>query len=329
MNIPEHAAYNLTRRCLLGGEVVKGEFLSSIRRNWLRKLSPGSGMVLWMQPFRGIHVEEAQVPIDLLYLDEDCRVIEAVESFPTRCVSPSSPTAASVLALSSGTIRSTRTSPGDELVIGPSAKMGSLLEQLPQEDAGAGATAAVLSDAEEHPDRFAARAPATGSRAGMQREDNWREEQGKGQAATPDSEGSAQAPAKKRSWLERLLHPDPRTEPREPAPGVRAAFWTVGSPQVYEIRNLNFTGMYAVTEERWYPGTMLRVTLSLPDGEQPEGQRSITLASKVVRWGNDGVAFEFVLLDRVGKNHKGPVPSDTVSSHELRRFLKQVRAASR
>ncbi len=330
MDIPESMAYNLTRRCLLGGEVVKGDFVSSIRKDWLLKLRPASGNGLWILPFRGIHVDEAQIPIDLIYLDENCRVIEAVESFPTRFVSPSSPSAASVLALPSESIRTSRTRAGDQLMIGPSGMVARQVELLLREGAEGGAPAADLLGDQEHPDRFGVGPRAMKSPGRMQMEDSSLSEDHSGHAQAkekPDAGAGGPAAAKRKNWLQRLFYQDPRIEPRKPAPGLTASFWTVGMPQVVAIRDLNFTGMYAVTDERWYPGTTLRVTLTMADGEQPKRSRSITLPAKVVRWGNDGVAFEFVLLDRVDRKSKEPLPPDPVHSRELRSFLKCVGAA--
>jgi hypothetical protein len=87
METPELEAYNLTRGRSLGTDIVAGEFVHVIGKQWLHKLSSGSGMGLWMRPFRGIHEEETQIPIDLLYLDEKCRVNEAIEGFPTSSLS--------------------------------------------------------------------------------------------------------------------------------------------------------------------------------------------------------------------------------------------------
>ncbi|MDR3771796.1 MAG: hypothetical protein P4L26_00520 [Terracidiphilus sp.] len=329
MDTPETTAYNLTRRCLLVGDVVKGDFVSSIRKDWLLKLRPGSGIGLWMQPFRGLQAEEARNSIDLVYLDENCRVIEAVESFPARLVSASSPTAASVLALPSDSIHSSRTRAGDQLMIGPPGMVARQVELLPREAAESGAPVVELG-AEEHPDRFGAGPRAMRPPERTQIADSSLTEDHSGHGQTKERlslVAGAAAPKKKKNWLQRLFYEDPRIEPREPAPGLTASFWTVGMPQVYAIRDLNFTGMYAVTDERWYPGTTLRVTLTMADAGQPQRSRSITLAAKVVRWGNDGVAFEFVLQDRIDRKSKEPVPQDLVHSRELRSFLKVVGAA--
>ena len=51
-------------------------------------------------------------PLDLIYLDEECRVIDTVESFPTFQVSSSSPQPKSVLALPAHSIYTSQTQLG-------------------------------------------------------------------------------------------------------------------------------------------------------------------------------------------------------------------------
>jgi len=49
------------------------------------------------------------------------------------------------------------------------------------------------------------------------------------------------------------------------------------------------------TEERWLPGTIVRVTLQMVGTSGESGRDAITVHSRVVRWGPDGGGFEFVL----------------------------------
>jgi hypothetical protein len=76
-----------------------------------------------------------------------------------------------------------------------------------------------------------------------------------------------------KSWLERLWSPDPRKAPdqrkstRGPAPGLAAYYWTGAAPKAHIIRDISASGLYIVTEERWYPGTLILVTLQGEDGE--------------------------------------------------------------
>ncbi len=104
-------------------------------------------------------------------------------------------------------------------------------------------------------------------------------------------------PAK--GWFSRLLNPEPedaRITARESLPGLIAYYFTGGTPQPHAVRDISQTGMYIVTEERWYPGTVVRVTLT--NRHNPTNERSITVNAKAVRAGSDGVGFEFVLEER-------------------------------
>lgn len=88
-----------------------------------------------------------------------------------------------------------------------------------------------------------------------------------------------------------------RRSKRHPLPGLVAYYWTGGTPQAHKIGDISTTGFYLLTDERWVPETMIRMTLQRPSvkGENPE--EAISVISKVVRWGPDGVGYEFVLTD--------------------------------
>ena len=123
------------------------------------KLALKSGEGLWMVPFRGIPDTNMSVPLDLVYLDEDCRVIEVVESFPTFHVTPSSPPAASVLALPTHSIYSSQTQPGDQLVLCVAEEMQRRLERFPVQQQSACRRGAKRGSVEGQ-DRFGAAVPA-------------------------------------------------------------------------------------------------------------------------------------------------------------------------
>ena len=104
-------------------------------------------------------------------------------------------------------------------------------------------------------------------------------------------------------WLYPNLHLDhveqKRSEQRRavrlPMPGLVAYFFTGGSPRPYPIKDISVTGFYMHTEERWLPGTIVRVTLQMVGTSGESGRDAITVHSRVVRWGPDGGGFEFVL----------------------------------
>jgi len=105
--------------------------------------------------------------------------------------------------------------------------------------------------------------------------------------------------------------------------GLVAHFFTGGAPHPHEIRDMSLTGLYVVTTERWYPGTLIRMTLTRTDVGQSIADRSITVQSKSVRWGNDGVGLEFVFAPPKSKRDARS-PLDSVDSAELEAFLKRV-----
>jgi len=83
------------------------------------RLAPGEG--LWIRPCEAVHTFWMRFPIDLIYLDRKNRIRKLVSALPpwrlSGCV-----WAHSVLELPSGTIRNTRTQPGDTLDFSAIAK---------------------------------------------------------------------------------------------------------------------------------------------------------------------------------------------------------------
>jgi hypothetical protein len=159
-------AYNQTRECFLGLRVVSGDFSAASLNDWMSTLTPNSRAGIWMVPFRGVLAAEVPVPLDLLYLDEGCRVLGVVEFFPTFRVSPSIPPAASVLVLPSHSIFSSQTQPGDKLILLSAEEMEWRLQQLAETGDVAGAVVATPSSpakgpvlVREEPKKMAAAVP--------------------------------------------------------------------------------------------------------------------------------------------------------------------------
>jgi hypothetical protein len=367
-------AYNQTRECFLGLRVVSGDFSAPSLHDWMSTLTPNSRAGIWMVPFRGVLAAEVPVPLDLLYLDEQCRVLGVVEFFPTFRVSPSIPPAASVLVLPSHSIFSSQTQPGDKLILLSAEEMEWRLEQLAETGDVEGAVVATHSSpakgpvlvrdeakklavpvpirhepkeetkgilsippVREEPIKTSVFVPtevplATPVQAPAQPQP--RQEPGQDKAA-PDKasqekpwvNGEGRSAKSGRNWLQRFLQPeppDPRNASREPLDGLVAHFFTGGAPQAHEIRDVSSTGLYVVTTERWYPGTVIRMTLSKPDTGPSPSDRSITIHARSVRWGNDGVGLAFVIEPR-RKASRGPAsPMDAVDSEQLGHFLKRT-----
>jgi len=146
--------------------------------------------------------------------------------------------------------------------------------------------------------------------------------QDKAPVAPVEATGKPEQP--KRGWLARFLNPDPgdprRNSNRQVVKGLAAHFFTGGAPHPHEVRDISPTGIFVVTTERWYPGTVIRMTLTKQEGGDHPSERSITIHAQSMRWGNDGVGLAFVFESR--KN--GQVPEGSVDKDQLQAFLKKL-----
>ena len=335
----ESCAYNQSKECVLALRVIVGDFSLASLKDWMATLTPNSAAGIWMVPFRGLLATDAGVPLDLLYLDENNKVLDAVEFFPTFRVSSSSPAAASVLALPSHSIFASQTQRGDRLMLCSAEEMKWRLDQLTPSDGSDGMILHTPSGVVPGPmlvrdEPKKAPAPV------------WEEPVmavvSAPIAAPPEAAPPAPAPASamdrvaagatdrgenaQRGWISRLFRrgpAEPRKATREPLDGLVAHFFTGGNPQAHEIRDVSTTGLYVVTTERWYIGTVIRMTLSKPDVGQHPSERSITINARSVRWGNDGVGLEFVVEPK-GRSSRSPVSAaaEPVDAAQLDYFLK-------
>jgi uncharacterized protein len=98
-------------------------------RGFIGRLRLGYDEGIWLVPSRGVHTLGVFVPLDLIYLDENYRVIHLVEYFPTFRIAPLRTQAESVLELPTHTIYSSQTQPGDQLVICVADEMGRWLSR--------------------------------------------------------------------------------------------------------------------------------------------------------------------------------------------------------
>ena len=112
-----YCVYNQTRESFLSLGVAAADHTIARLKGLIGRFRLGSDDGLWMVPSRGVHTIGVMFPLDLIYLDENHRVIHAVESFPVFCIAPLRRQAESVLELPTHTIYSSQTQIGDQLLI--------------------------------------------------------------------------------------------------------------------------------------------------------------------------------------------------------------------
>ena len=93
------------------------------------------------------------------------------------------------------------------------------------------------------------------------------------------------------SWL---WPSERRRARRKPTRGLAAYYWNGAEPEPRRVKNLSVEGMYLVTEERWYPNTLICMTLTRTDSEPDDALHSVKVVARVVRSESDGVGLSFV-----------------------------------
>lgn len=111
---------NLTRKTVLAASVEVADHGAARSKGLLGRNSLPAGEGLWIVPCEAVHTFGMRFPIDLVYIDRNKRVKKvrsAVRAWRiSGCLS-----AHSVIELPSGTVRATRTGPGDMLEFSPVA----------------------------------------------------------------------------------------------------------------------------------------------------------------------------------------------------------------
>lgn len=130
MEKPAYCIYNQTRECFLSLGVTLADTTFTRLKGLIGrlKLKPDEG--IWIVPSSGVHTLGVLFPLDLIYLDENHRVLHAIEYFPSFRIAPLSTKAASVLELPIHTIYSSQTQPGDQLLICIAEEMESQLKTV-------------------------------------------------------------------------------------------------------------------------------------------------------------------------------------------------------
>ena len=98
-----------------------------------------------------------------------------------------------------------------------------------------------------------------------------------------------------KNWFEELMADNQRRPQRYVAPRLVAYFFDGGTPIAHCIRDVSSSGMYLLTTQRWYPGTLVTMTLQRTEKDEAGVRQSITVQARVMRSGEDGVGLRFVV----------------------------------
>jgi len=140
----------------------------------------------------------------------------------------------------------------------------------------------------------------------------------------PEEENRPSFPVRLLRWL----FPDvnERRAMRFPTPGLVAYYWNGGAPHSYHVGDMSATGLFLLTNERWAPGTLIQMTLQQQGGMMHSSGNSICVLSEVVRWGENGSGFNFVLTDYENVLDYGILPGEATDRKSVENFLRRIGA---
>ena len=135
-----------------------------------------------------------------------------------------------------------------------------------------------------------------------------------------------------RSWFEKAFpmaeQQHSRPERRE-VPGLEAIHWTGSSPGLDIVKNISATGMYLVTRERWPEGEINPIRLVYPELTDNSTENQVTVETKTVRHGEDGMGLSFILPECMElwlwKSEGLIEPADILSEFRVARSLAFLR----
>jgi hypothetical protein len=294
----------------------------------IEDLALNSDAALWLTPYRGIPAAPGMPPFDILYLDEDHRVVQEVESYPSPEVRPLNSRTASALVLPPHTIFGSKTLPGDQLDVRAVGEADEVecRRQLLSSRSGQGSVARRKESAVEEP------TPKDGSAPTLSDDRSGRLQRAIQTLGEKEAEFHARQKGSLKTRFLRWLNSEPsdrRRARRHPLPGLVAYHWTGGAPKAYHIGDISDTGFYLLTEERPFLETILLMTLQRTgsDGENPGD--SIAVHTKVVRWGADGVRLAFVTSRPTDSMSGDSRPENGGDQKTLEEFVKRLNLPGR
>ncbi|HEU5352625.1 MAG TPA: PilZ domain-containing protein [Terracidiphilus sp.] len=311
MESPKFRLCNRSRESFLSLDITLVDTINESLKSMVGDLALRPDGALWLKPYRGIPVTPGFPPFEILYLDEELRVLQEVESYPSPSPKPLKAEPDSAVVLTPHTVLARLVRPGDQLAICTPDEMAALRASLHvTEPSLPPAVPAVILETP------AASHASSNGLSGM----------GAGQS-TYDSQ--LFQPQQSEPWHTRLLNwflerpRERRRADRFPLPGLVGYHWSGSTPTPLLVGNISKTGFFLVTEERPMPGTRILLTLQRSGSSGSDPDDVLAVQSRVIRWGPDGIGFE--LLPTQAARGKALTSVDHGADRKtIKHFLKQL-----
>jgi hypothetical protein len=125
-------------------------------------------------------------------------------------------------------------------------------------------------------------------------------------------------------WFQRFRSGDRRKAERVADPRLVAYYWDGDKPKGHVVRDISATGLYLLTEDHWYPRTLVRLTLQAAMGTDGMLENSITVETMVVRQDRSGVAFTFLPQGERSAGTSDARLANGADRKTLENFLKHI-----
>ena len=131
-----------------------------------------------------------------------------------------------------------------------------------------------------------------------------------------------------KDWFNWMLPGDRRQAARQAPIPLVAYFWNGDHPVAHTIRDASRSGLYLLTDQRWYPDTVLNMRLQRTGAPETDPLRSIAVNARVVHSGTDGVGFEFIFPDNADPYQAHSLPDNTTSMKTVQKFITKLQKDS-
>jgi uncharacterized membrane protein (UPF0127 family) len=252
--------FNVTRQSFLSLGVNTADTHLSRLRGLLGRARLRGDEGLWVVPCQGIHTFGVLFPLDVIFLDENYRVVHLIEHLSPFRFSPVRMQSSSVLELPSRTVFWSGTHVGDQVLIcSPEELAAHWGAQRVVEGGG------MINDEETQ---------RGGNPRGLI--------------------------ARMAAWFRTSTHRRRTPRLTVPEGCGYAYYWEGGAPIPHPIVNISEAGAFFKTETVWRSGTIIELALQrnpCDDGRPPNPQELVRVAAKVMRCEPAGTAVEFIYTD--------------------------------
>lgn len=123
-------------------------------------------------------------------------------------------------------------------------------------------------------------------------------------------------------WFSKKATSDRRRAMRQSAPAIRAHLWSGGGvPEGREIGDISPTGLYLFTNEPWYPGTIVTITLQKEADPNDPSPEVLSVTSRIVRQADGGCGCEFIFPSGSGSKSDTKHDETVANRGAVERFL--------